>query len=226
MNYKKVLQQLGLTEGKDFALTAESFEMLQQSRMVPSIIHHAEVAATFDEQGAELTPAIPAYDEIEKIHHEAVAAVLDVDGTVLVEEVPAYDEDKMVEELFILPAPSAEALAYAEKQIAVAESDMAMLVSKFLEGKESLRDEDDCINIVDNQIYSWSFKNIPCPTFEELYAGSLAISADQYKQSVLVQISELEAQITPRRLREAVLSGDKSFIESVDAQILVLRASL
>ena len=40
------------------------------------------------------------------------------------------------------------------------------------------------------------------------------------------KIAELEASITQRRLREALLTGDSSFIDSVDAQIAALRAQL
>ncbi|OXE36897.1 MAG: hypothetical protein CGW95_04750 [Phenylobacterium zucineum] len=46
------------------------------------------------------------------------------------------------------------------------------------------------------------------------------------KQGVVAQIAELETQITPRRLREAILLGDSSFISSIEAQIEVLRATL
>lgn len=44
--------------------------------------------------------------------------------------------------------------------------------------------------------------------------------------TILNQIAELEASITQRRLREALLTGDKTFIDSVDAQIAALRAQL
>jgi hypothetical protein len=40
------------------------------------------------------------------------------------------------------------------------------------------------------------------------------------------QIQALEASVTPRRLREAVLTGDSTFIKSIDAQISALRATL
>lgn len=40
------------------------------------------------------------------------------------------------------------------------------------------------------------------------------------------QIAELEASVTPRRWREAVLTGDHSFVDSVDKQIAALRAAL
>lgn len=44
--------------------------------------------------------------------------------------------------------------------------------------------------------------------------------------SILNQIAELEASTTQRRLREALLTGDTSFIDSVDTQIAALRAQL
>lgn len=44
--------------------------------------------------------------------------------------------------------------------------------------------------------------------------------------AILQKISELEASVTPRRLREAVLTGDHSFVDSVDKQIAALRASI
>lgn len=43
---------------------------------------------------------------------------------------------------------------------------------------------------------------------------------------ILARIAETEATITPRRLREAMLSGDHSFIEAVDAKIAALRKDL
>ena len=47
-----------------------------------------------------------------------------------------------------------------------------------------------------------------------------------HRLAILSQIEELEASITQRRLREALLTGDTSFIDSVDAQIAALRAQL
>lgn len=43
---------------------------------------------------------------------------------------------------------------------------------------------------------------------------------------IIKEIKLLEATITPRRLREAILTGDTSFIESVEQQINILRNSL
>lgn len=54
--------------------------MLEQSRMICSVIHHPAVEATFDLEGNELTPYIPAYDEPEFIIHPEVPAVLDQEG--------------------------------------------------------------------------------------------------------------------------------------------------
>lgn len=45
------------------------------------------------------------------------------------------------------------------------------------------------------------------------------------KQSVIDNISALEATITPRRLREALM-GNSSFIEDVEAQVAELRKGL
>lgn len=38
-----------------------------------------------------------------------------------------------------------------------------------------------------------------------------------------MQIIALESKITARRLREAILTGDRSFIANIDAQIATLR---
>jgi len=40
------------------------------------------------------------------------------------------------------------------------------------------------------------------------------------------QIAAIEVQITPRRIREALLSGDMSFIAALDVQIAQLRQQL
>ncbi len=44
--------------------------------------------------------------------------------------------------------------------------------------------------------------------------------------AILHSIATLESSMTPRRLREALTSGNTTFIKSIDAQIAVLRASL
>lgn len=45
------------------------------------------------------------------------------------------------------------------------------------------------------------------------------------KAEGLAKIAELEAKITPRRLRDALL-GDKSFIEQIEAEIAEIRKGL
>ena len=52
------------------------------------------------------------------------------------------------------------------------------------------------------------------------------INHESLTASVIRQIEELEAKQTPRRIREALLSGDHSFIESIEAQIAALRSQL
>lgn len=48
---------------------------------------------------------------------------------------------------------------------------------------------------------------------------------EDVKSEKLKKIAELEAKITPRRIRDALL-GDKSFIEQIEAEIAELRKSL
>lgn len=92
MDYKKVLERVGFVDAKDFYVAVDglSFSMLQQSRMVNQVVHHALVSAVYDvnQQGAELIPAVPA--------------VLDVDGvTVLTQAVPATYDPSTSYTLFI-----------------------------------------------------------------------------------------------------------------------------
>jgi hypothetical protein len=46
------------------------------------------------------------------------------------------------------------------------------------------------------------------------------------QQLTLAEIHTLEATITPRRLREALLGTDNGWLASIDAQIATLRAGL
>ena len=52
------------------------------------------------------------------------------------------------------------------------------------------------------------------------------ITSEIEQAEISRQIEELEKQITPRRYREAILSGDNSFIESIETQVQVLREQL
>lgn len=105
--------------------------------------------------------------------------------------------------------------------------DIAILITEYLADKLALRDvENDSLNISENQIVSWNFVNIPMPTAEDLAVCEATVLAKQAKEAKLTQIAALEAQITPRRIREAVLSGDNSFIADIDAQIAAIRATI
>lgn len=191
MNYKKVLEKLGFIEGKDFALNLTSFDMLQQSRMIPQVIIHPEVPATFDANGVELTPLILAYNETVMINHPTIPAVLDVDGvTVITPEVAAWSEPAMVAEFFTLPAPTQLQLDEAWKQVQLSEADVALLVSEYLIGKENLRDQDDSINIVNGNIHSWNFANIPQPTQDELITLIAPTKTKQDKEALVNSLKE------------------------------------
>lgn len=180
MNYKKVLEKFGFIEGKDFSLTVDSFEMLQQSRMVRSVIHHPEVAATFDLEGNELTPFIAAYDEPEFTIHPAIPAVLDENGIEISPEIPEWSEPKMIEEFFTLPTPSTEQMENIWKHIQISEANVSILIDKYLSNKRDLIDvENDSINIVAGNIHSWNCKNIPQPTLDELIALIPIVQAEQ-----------------------------------------------
>lgn len=50
--------------------------------------------------------------------------------------------------------------------------------------------------------------------------------ATKGRGEALTKIEALERKITPRRIREAILSGDKTFISGIDAEISSLRAAL
>ena len=98
MDYKKVLERMGFVDNKDFSVATDglSFSMLQQSRMINQVIPHALVPAVYDvnQQGAELTPFIPAVLDVDGVTvlTPAVAATYDPRGLLVTPEVPAYDE--------------------------------------------------------------------------------------------------------------------------------------
>ena len=51
-------------------------------------------------------------------------------------------------------------------------------------------------------------------------------TAKASEQNVLSQIAKLEATITPRRQREAILGTDNGWLAGIEAQIAALRAQL
>jgi hypothetical protein len=60
----------------------------------------------------------------------------------------------------------------------------------------------------------------------EFHAKEAAAEREAQKVSVINQIKALEAQITPRRLREAILGTDKGWLQNVDSQLAALRHQL
>lgn len=51
-------------------------------------------------------------------------------------------------------------------------------------------------------------------------------AAEVAKADIKNQIIELEAQVTPRRIREYIITGDKAFIQDIEDQIINLRTEL
>lgn len=169
MNYKKVLEKLGLVEGVDFALTESSFEMISKVRQVPGEpIHHEAIPAvteevevspmqpaTFDEEGNVLTPEIPAVYE-----------------QVIVEPaVEAWDEPTFVDESYVPASPSLEVMTSTWEIVQLLETDIVLLINEYLSDKIEMRDfAYDSMNIVDGLIYNWDFKQVPQPTNAQLVA--------------------------------------------------------
>jgi hypothetical protein len=108
---------------------------------------HGIIPAEFDAQGNEIHPAQPAQEFI-----QAVPAV------------PAYDEVILVDEEYFENIPSINSVKLSCIE------DVAIAVGEYLADKTELRDpENDSINIVDNNIFSWGFANIPQPSIDELF---------------------------------------------------------
>lgn len=60
----------------------------------------------------------------------------------------------------------------------------------------------------------------------ELAVRATAWTADSVKRTALKEIVRLEAQITPRRQREAILGTDNGWLADQDALIVIERAKL
>lgn len=73
-----------------------------------------------------------------------------------------------------------------------------------------------------DEIVPESTEIIPCEYTMEIIDNSLV----EAREAIIQQIASLEAQITPRRVREALLSGDHTFIQSIEVQITALRLTL
>jgi len=55
--------------------------------------------------------------------------------------------------------------------------DIVLLIDAYLKQHEADRHEDDSLNVCDNSIVRWDFKNIPQPTMEELEALQESVQA-------------------------------------------------
>jgi hypothetical protein len=77
---------------------------------------------------------------------------------------------------------------------------------------------------------SWYIDFSPTATVEQRAAANAAFAAldlDNVPLTPLEQINVLEAKVTPRRQREALLTdAGKVWLADIDAQIAVLRAQL
>jgi hypothetical protein len=141
MNYKAILENYGLKEGVDFTITPSGFDKIAKTRIVDQEIVHAAVAA--------------------KMNGE----------TVIEPAIPSYTETVQVTETYYEVFPSEMEMAEIQKNIEIAEVDIVFLLEAYLADKTELRDyENDSINIVNNQIKDFNFKNIPCPTRDQLHA--------------------------------------------------------
>lgn len=94
--------------------------------------------------------------------------------------------------------------------------------------EKSIENRDEEGNITDIietvEIIGYNKKNRYFTVIDEI--KELAQQKALANIEIIKEIELLESTITPRRLREAILSGDTSFIESVEQQISTLRNSL
>lgn len=60
----------------------------------------------------------------------------------------------------------------------------------------------------------------------EVFCEVLPVQVPSSKDTILAEIQELESTVTPRRVREALISGDTSYIKSVDVAVSKLRLQL
>ena len=60
----------------------------------------------------------------------------------------------------------------------------------------------------------------------EIFCEVLPVQTPNSRDTILAKIQELEATVTSRRVREALISGDTSYIKSVDVEVSKLRLQL
>lgn len=164
---------LPLLENIDYKIENNELVALPKTRQVEQIIHHDEILevksapahgiipAEFDAQGNEIAPMQPAAKRV-----------------VAVKGVAAYDEVISVTETYFEVLPTLES-------VKLACMDISLAVSEYLADKKDLIDqENDSINIVENRIHSFNFKNIPQPSVAELIACFEAAEAKNKQQSI------------------------------------------
>jgi hypothetical protein len=99
---------------------------------------------------------------------EEIKQDIEAEFTLVSEETPAPAEPTSEELAAAQAAAEAEAALQA-KANAVASQDLVLLIDKYLSDKAELRDENDSLNIANNSIFRWEFKNISQPSIEQLY---------------------------------------------------------
>lgn len=83
---------------------------------------------------------------------------------------------------------------------------------------------DNSLHFLDDDSFAYLLPAGSFPITDE-EAEALKPQTDP-KEAIKAQIASLEASITPRRLREALISGSFQFIRDVEEQIAALRAQL
>lgn len=116
---------------------------------------------------------------------------------------------------WIQECESVEAFGKPEHQIVIEEI-------KYVSIEVVLDENDNIVEEARTEVIPAIVETIPAEYTIEIED----ISSEVEKQQKLEAIEELEAQITPRRIREAILTGDNSFILSMETQIEQIRNSL
>lgn len=124
--------------------------------------------------------ALPKTRQVEQIipHVTVIPAVFDAQGV----EISPQSESIVNESVFITETYYSQLPSLESVKLECI--DISLAIGEFLKGKDSLRDiQNDSINIINNSIREWNFKNIPCPTALELVAcgESAELKANQEK---------------------------------------------
>lgn len=162
MNVKEKLLEKGFIENIDYTLIDNILTALPKTRMVDAIIHHPEVV--------EVTgPRMETVDGLYKLNPNAI----------LVAGVTAYDETIQVEQSYTEMLPDLESV----KMECI--GDLALAISEFLADKQDLIDhENDYINICDNKLVTFAFKNIIMPNADTLLSCEAAALAKNNQAAI------------------------------------------